>query len=204
MFSKKKKRPTISAPINFEHRVHTGFDRREGKFVGLPPQWASLIQAGTTSQSRPKPIVDASNITNTEIVDLKEKTIVRGSSTTLKPKTSNSIIGTGRAMVARSNSLRKADSPPPMAHLKPNRVPPPVPENEIMESNHHLVYNNHNHQIQQSQQHLMNSHGRGVQLVQHHGPPSQMSGNLQPHGHQVYPMGQQFVGNLHPGQMTQG
>lgn len=43
MFSKKKKKPLISPPSNFEHRVHTGFDKREGKFVGLPLQWASLV-----------------------------------------------------------------------------------------------------------------------------------------------------------------
>ncbi|KAL3231997.1 hypothetical protein MRX96_023084 [Rhipicephalus microplus] len=60
MFAKKKKKPIISAPSNFEHRVHTGFDRREGRFVGLPPQWASLIGGG---QDRPKPIIDPSNIT---------------------------------------------------------------------------------------------------------------------------------------------
>ena len=33
MFSKKKKKPQISRPINFEHRVHTGFDQQEGKYV---------------------------------------------------------------------------------------------------------------------------------------------------------------------------
>lgn len=43
MFSKKKKKPEISGPINFQHRLHTDFDKREGKFVGLPPQWASLV-----------------------------------------------------------------------------------------------------------------------------------------------------------------
>lgn len=43
MFSKKKKKPQISPPSNFEHRVHTGFDKREGKYVGLPLQWASIV-----------------------------------------------------------------------------------------------------------------------------------------------------------------
>ncbi|CAG0897506.1 unnamed protein product, partial [Darwinula stevensoni] len=38
----KKKTDLISSPTNFVHRVHTGFDRNEGIFVGLPPQWASL------------------------------------------------------------------------------------------------------------------------------------------------------------------
>ena len=68
---RKKKRPVISMPTNFEHRVHTGFDRREGRYVGLPPQWASIIQVAPEDTSRPKPIVDPSNITPTEILDLK-------------------------------------------------------------------------------------------------------------------------------------
>ena len=41
MFSKKKKKIEISAPSNFQHRVHTGFENN--KFVGLPKQWASLV-----------------------------------------------------------------------------------------------------------------------------------------------------------------
>ena len=31
MFGKKKRKPQISGPTNFEHRVHTGFDHQEGK-----------------------------------------------------------------------------------------------------------------------------------------------------------------------------
>ena len=137
-------------PMNFEHRVHTGFDRREGKFVGLPPQWASLITPDSdatlsTSQAaipvvRPNPIVDPSNITPTEVVDMKKQSIVRGSTVTLKNDPSNnvqtaeSMRAATRALVARSNSLRKADSSPPLAscHLRPNRVPPPVPENDVI------------------------------------------------------------------------
>ena len=43
MFRRRKKRPVISPPSNFEHRVHTGIDQRSGVFFGLPAQWASLI-----------------------------------------------------------------------------------------------------------------------------------------------------------------
>ena len=46
MFSKKKKKIEISAPSNFQHRVHTGFDNSSNKFVGLPKQWASLVVDG--------------------------------------------------------------------------------------------------------------------------------------------------------------
>lgn len=60
---KKKKRPEISAPKNFEHRVHTSFDAKHGCFVGLPTQWQSLIE----NLRRPRPMVDPSRITEVEL-----------------------------------------------------------------------------------------------------------------------------------------
>lgn len=64
MFAKKKKsRIQISAPSNFEHRVHTDFDEHEQKFVGLPRQWQSLIE---DTAKRPKPFIDATIITTVE------------------------------------------------------------------------------------------------------------------------------------------
>ena len=69
MFFWKKKRPVISDPSNFEHRVHTGFDQTQGKYVGLPLQWASVVEA--VKAARPKPIVDPSMITSTEMQPLK-------------------------------------------------------------------------------------------------------------------------------------
>ena len=73
MFSKKKKKVEISAPSNFQHRVHTGFDNHSNKFVGLPKQWASLVgdEAGSQSPHRPQPLVDPSTITPTDILDMK-------------------------------------------------------------------------------------------------------------------------------------
>lgn len=75
MFSKKKKKLDISLPKNFEHRVHTGFDKRENRYVGLPPQWAGIVSPTPTSTkgalSRPTPLIDPSEITPTEVLDLK-------------------------------------------------------------------------------------------------------------------------------------
>jgi p21-activated kinase 7 len=34
----RKKRPDISSPWNFEHRVHTTVKQDDGKFIGLPVQ----------------------------------------------------------------------------------------------------------------------------------------------------------------------
>ncbi|XP_065205221.1 serine/threonine-protein kinase PAK mbt isoform X2 [Planococcus citri] len=127
MFNKKKKKPVISPPTNFEHRVHTGFDKRENKFVGLPLQWAGIVGNNQIlrSTNRPLPVVDPSEITPTEILDLK--TIVRGE-TKFKSAETNGIPKTSN--VARSNSLRS--SSPPRYRRPQFNVPPSLPEGEVL------------------------------------------------------------------------
>lgn len=122
MFGKKKKRVEISAPSNFEHRVHTGFDQHEQKFTGLPRQWQSLIEE---SARRPKPLVDPACITS--IRPGAPKTIVRGSKGA-KDGALTLLLGEFDHMsVTRSNSLRR-DSPPPPAHTRQeNGVPAESP-----------------------------------------------------------------------------
>uniref|UniRef100_A0A915K327 non-specific serine/threonine protein kinase n=1 Tax=Romanomermis culicivorax TaxID=13658 RepID=A0A915K327_ROMCU len=76
MFSKKKKRPEISAPSNFEHRIHIQLDQQNGVYTGLPKQWKNLITPDIIKTSRPKPIIDPSIITDVEIMGIK--TVVCG------------------------------------------------------------------------------------------------------------------------------
>ena len=141
MFAKKKKKPQISTPTNFEHRVHTGFDKREGKFVGLPLQWASIVGNNQIlkSTNRPLPLVDPSEITPTEILDLK--TIVRGHN---DAKINKSIMGEKpmesnlpkMSSVARSNSLRSSSPPRLRRDYRNNtNLPPSVPEGQEMVTN---------------------------------------------------------------------
>uniref|UniRef100_A0A3Q3IT60 non-specific serine/threonine protein kinase n=1 Tax=Monopterus albus TaxID=43700 RepID=A0A3Q3IT60_MONAL len=99
---KKKKRPEISAPKNFEHRVHTSFDAKHGCFVGLPTQWRSLIE----NLRRPKPVVDPSRITEVEL--RPKKTIVRGSMIGHGDYIAAMINDMSRLSVTSSNSLRKS------------------------------------------------------------------------------------------------
>uniref|UniRef100_A0A8C9X8L3 non-specific serine/threonine protein kinase n=1 Tax=Sander lucioperca TaxID=283035 RepID=A0A8C9X8L3_SANLU len=99
---KKKKRPDISAPKNFEHRVHTSFDAKRGCFVGLPTQWQSLIE----NLRRPKPMVDPSRITEVEL--RPKKTIVRGSMIGHGDYIAAMINDMNRLSVTSSNSLRKS------------------------------------------------------------------------------------------------
>ncbi|XP_070170228.1 serine/threonine-protein kinase PAK mbt isoform X4 [Polyergus mexicanus] len=141
MFTKKKKKPQISTPTNFEHRVHTGFDKREGKFVGLPLQWASIVGNNQIlkSTNRPLPLVDPSEITPTEILDLK--TIVRGHNDLKpnKPLTNEKPVENGlpkTSTVSRSNSLRSS-SPPRLRrdYRHASNLPPSVPEGQEVPSN---------------------------------------------------------------------
>ncbi|XP_035390051.1 serine/threonine-protein kinase PAK 4 isoform X2 [Electrophorus electricus] len=105
MFSKKKKqRVQISAPSNFEHRVHTDFDEQEQKFVGLPRQWQSLIE---DTAKRPKPFIDATVITTVE----PRKTIVRGSKLGVDGSLTWLLDEFETMSVIRSNSLRRGSPP---------------------------------------------------------------------------------------------
>ncbi|XP_051730221.1 serine/threonine-protein kinase PAK 6b [Ctenopharyngodon idella] len=98
---KKKRRMEISSPKNFEHRVHTSFDPVQGCFVGLPPQWQSIIE----TLKRPKPVVDPSRVTQ---VHLKpKKSIVRGSFIGHEDYISAAIAQMSRLSVTSSNSLRR-------------------------------------------------------------------------------------------------
>ncbi|XP_057715611.1 serine/threonine-protein kinase PAK 6 [Corythoichthys intestinalis] len=99
---KKKKRPDISAPKNFEHRVHTSFDSKRGCFIGLPTQWQSLIE----NLRRPRPVVDPSRITEVEL--RPKKTIVRGSMIGHGDYITAMINDMSRLSVTSSNSLRKS------------------------------------------------------------------------------------------------
>ncbi|KAM9147303.1 serine/threonine-protein kinase PAK 6 [Pangshura tecta] len=97
---KKKKRPEISAPQNFQHRVHTSFDPKEGKFIGLPPQWQNILD----TLKRPKPVVDPSRITRMQLQPMK--TVVRGSSIEVEGYISGILNDIQKLSVISSNTLR--------------------------------------------------------------------------------------------------
>lgn len=104
MFRRKKKkhRLEISAPQDFQHRVHTSFDVATGCYVGLPPQWQSVID----KLRRPRPLVDPSRITDVELGP--KKTIVRGSFIGHGDYISHVISEMTRVSVSSSNSLRRS------------------------------------------------------------------------------------------------
>ncbi|XP_077978784.1 uncharacterized protein LOC144434204 [Glandiceps talaboti] len=53
---KKKKKPEISQPSNFEHFQHTEIDPESGKYEGLPVQWKSVLGYDTTHTNDHGPV----------------------------------------------------------------------------------------------------------------------------------------------------
>ncbi|KAF4793758.1 p21 (RAC1) activated kinase 4 [Turdus rufiventris] len=128
MFSKKKKRVEISAPSNFEHRVHTGYDPSEQRFTGLPRQWQGLLEE---SARRPKPLVDPACIT---AIRGAHKPIVRGSKGPQDGTPGGRdgalawlLDGLEAVSVSRSNSLRRDSPPCPSRHPPENGLAPGPP-----------------------------------------------------------------------------
>lgn len=106
----------ISAPMDFEHRIHAGFDPATGQYHGLPKQWQAIIGAPPNRRGRPRPMVDPSCITPVEIAEIK--TIVRGD-----VPSSNSDLCASIA-VPRSSCFRSHIRPElPPAHQKSVRIP---------------------------------------------------------------------------------
>ncbi|XP_053123916.1 serine/threonine-protein kinase PAK 4 isoform X1 [Hemicordylus capensis] len=138
MFGKKKKRIEISAPSNFEHRVHTGYDQQEQKFTGLPRQWQGIIEE---SAKRPKPLVDPGCIT--AVQPGSQKTIVRGNKAAKDGSLAWLLDEFENMSVSRSNSLRR-DSPP-----FPPRHEQLYQENGLSEAlarpHHHHHHHRHHH-----------------------------------------------------------
>ncbi|KAM8793953.1 serine/threonine-protein kinase PAK 4 [Eudromia elegans] len=120
MLGRRKKRVEISAPRDFEHRVHAGYDARERRFTGLPRQWRGLLEEPAR---RPRPLVDPARVTALR----PAKNIVRGTAGA-KDGSLAWLLGEFETVsVSRSNSLRR-DSPP-----FPLRHEPLFPENGLPE-----------------------------------------------------------------------
>uniref|UniRef100_A0A0M3HVL5 non-specific serine/threonine protein kinase n=1 Tax=Ascaris lumbricoides TaxID=6252 RepID=A0A0M3HVL5_ASCLU len=137
---RRAKKIEISAPTNFVHRIHAGYDPSTGEYHGLPKQWQAIIGTPFSGRrGRPRPMVDPSCITPLEIAEIK--TIVRGDVPPHSIRQSNAF-RTGLQSVASQPSVQQcvripeswtpitSPSPCPSAtgsaryqHYHPNRPP---------------------------------------------------------------------------------
>ena len=116
MVFKRRKRPEISKPTNFQHIRKTYFDVHSQTLKDLPPQWTSILTDEDITrtaisayekqrqhqhphhppylhqQARPKPFIgDACFLTPSDLEYLKSQTIVRGSTAAATASQSNNV-----------------------------------------------------------------------------------------------------------------
>ena len=181
MFSKKKssKKIEISAPSNFQHRVHTGFDNHSNKFVGLPKQWASLVDDKPASQSpyRPAPMVDPMTITNTnDQENIYESRFHHHHN----HQNYQNVHHHNNHTLPKSGILKRPPIPPPMESPYDQYQPVQVPRHLNNQLVQKQSYHHHQQPYQQQQQFPVHHQQRVPQQFQHqrlpppsyHGPPS--------------------------------
>ncbi|XP_065177999.1 serine/threonine-protein kinase PAK 2-like [Sycon ciliatum] len=76
-----KHRPDISAPRNFEHTVHVGFNPETGEFTGMPEAWLRLLDdAGIGQQQRQEHgqvLIDVMKFYNENVKDSNQEDITK-------------------------------------------------------------------------------------------------------------------------------
>ena len=60
----KKAKKEISEPSSFQHCYHATFDSTSGEFVGLPPQWMTLVGSASERPQKSPPSSNASSTTS--------------------------------------------------------------------------------------------------------------------------------------------
>ncbi|XP_067668502.1 serine/threonine-protein kinase PAK 3-like isoform X2 [Haliotis asinina] len=117
---KENEKPVISAPSNFEHTVHVGFDPHTGEFTGMPESWARLLQNSNISKMEqkrnPQAVLDVLNYYETS-KDVKESKYMLN----LKPASSAS---------TKSNLSDKLSSPVVLTQSKEQNSATPTPSEE--------------------------------------------------------------------------
>lgn len=105
----------VSAPVNFTHKVHVGYDHETGNFSGLPPEWEKLLKASNITrqdyQQDPQAVIDALQFYKENV---------------LSPETPETDEGKFDAD-SSPDSAHQPTKLPPAERKAPLRPPPPPP-----------------------------------------------------------------------------
>ncbi|XP_041353526.1 serine/threonine-protein kinase PAK 3-like [Gigantopelta aegis] len=126
---KENEKPVISAPSNFEHTVHVGFDPHTGEFTGMPESWARLLQSSNISKweqkKNPQAVLDVLNYYDKSSKETNESKFM------MKPSSSNSVKSNLSDKVSEGliPTVAKPDSsstPTPSEEDDDESAPPPI------------------------------------------------------------------------------
>uniref|UniRef100_A0A1A8GAI9 non-specific serine/threonine protein kinase n=1 Tax=Nothobranchius korthausae TaxID=1143690 RepID=A0A1A8GAI9_9TELE len=119
--SRKKDRPEISSPSDFEHTIHVGFDAVTGEFTGMPEQWARLLQTSNISKTEqkqnPQAVLDALKFYDSTGVQQKYLTSPASEKNSQMPGKQ----GTATSPLGKDDD-DDDDSPPPVVAPRPEHT----------------------------------------------------------------------------------
>uniref|UniRef100_A0A673B8R6 non-specific serine/threonine protein kinase n=1 Tax=Sphaeramia orbicularis TaxID=375764 RepID=A0A673B8R6_9TELE len=116
---KKKERPEISLPSDFEHTIHVGFDAVTGEFTGMPEQWARLLQTSNITKleqkKNPQAVLDV-----LKFYDSKET--LRPFSSYDVPQSSKAVSETPAIATVSEDEDEDEAEPPPVIAPRPEHT----------------------------------------------------------------------------------
>ncbi|XP_041088751.1 serine/threonine-protein kinase PAK 1 [Polyodon spathula] len=121
--NKKKERPEISLPSDFEHTIHVGFDAVTGEFTGMPEQWARLLQTSNITKleqkKNPQAVLDVLKFYDSKETSNSQKYMSFTDKTTDSYNSSN---------VLNSKAVSEPPAVPPVSEDddEDETTPPPV------------------------------------------------------------------------------
>nr|XP_020479219.1 serine/threonine-protein kinase PAK 1 [Monopterus albus] len=128
---KKKERPEISLPSDFEHTIHVGFDAVTGEFTGMPEQWARLLQTSNITKleqkKNPQAVLDVLKFYDSKETSNSQKymsftdksTDAYSSSTTTSAKT---VMDTPAIATVSEDEDEDEAEPPPVIAPRPEHT----------------------------------------------------------------------------------
>ena len=112
----------VSNPTNFAHRVHVGFDPRNGQFVGLPTEWERLLNASAITKEdykkNPEAVVEVLQFYS-DITNRKENPDMYPSLTPTPPVNTNQNMQLGHG--GGGTAIAPPRPPPPSNYVPPQR-----------------------------------------------------------------------------------
>uniref|UniRef100_A0A8C8IIN3 non-specific serine/threonine protein kinase n=1 Tax=Oncorhynchus tshawytscha TaxID=74940 RepID=A0A8C8IIN3_ONCTS len=139
--NKKKERPEISLPSDFEHTIHVGFDAVTGEFTGMPEQWARLLQTSNITKleqkKNPQAVLDVLKFYDSKETNNSQKYMSFTGTHTLAlmshPLQSSKAVSETPAIATVSEDEEDEATPPPVVAPRPEHtksvrhIPTPSP-----------------------------------------------------------------------------
>uniref|UniRef100_A0AAZ3NTJ3 non-specific serine/threonine protein kinase n=1 Tax=Oncorhynchus tshawytscha TaxID=74940 RepID=A0AAZ3NTJ3_ONCTS len=120
--NKKKERPEISLPSDFEHTIHVGFDAVTGEFTGMPEQWARLLQTSNITKleqkKNPQAVLDVLKFYDSKETNNSQKYMSFTGTHTLSSKA----VSETPAIATVSEDEEDEATPPPVVAPRPEHT----------------------------------------------------------------------------------